>query len=131
MAGLGHEPGIGELVGRLSRDTTLLVRQEIQLARSEISEKIAVSARALGAIAGGAVLGLLAGLALVATLVLVLIQVAGLPAWLSALIVAVVLGLIGLGLVLGPARTLKRLDPVPRRTVRTLEDDVRWAKEQP
>jgi len=49
---------------------------------------------------------------------------------LAALLVGAALGVIGIGMVLAAVRDLRRLGP-PRRTVKTIRDDVQWVKEQP
>src|SRR6266542_4099319 len=131
MPELRDERTFGELLGQLSQDTTLLVRQELQLAKTEINEKIS---RAMGNVASVATGGLVTwagALALVAGIILVLSQVVGLPAWLAALLVGAVLGITGFVMVRGALRQLKRIDPTPRRTVKTIEDDIEWVKEQP
>ena len=69
-------------------------------------------------------------LALVAGLILLLAQVAEIPAWISALIVGGALAVVGFMMLQGGVRRLKRIDMTPRRTVETLKDDVQWAKEQ-
>ena len=131
MPELRDERTFGQLMGQLSQDMTLLVRQELQLAKTEINEKIS---RAMGNVASVATGGLVTwagALALVAGIILVLSQVVGLPAWLAALLVGAVLGITGFVMVRGALRQLKRIDPTPRRTVKTIEDDIEWVKEQP
>jgi len=125
-----EEGSLSELVGRLSQDMTLLVRQEVQLARVELGGILARAIRDSVSLAGAGLVGYAGVLALVAGIVLVLVQVAGVPAWLAALLVGAALGVIGIGMVLAAVRDLRRLGP-PRRTVKTIRDDVQWVKEQP
>src|SRR5882724_2291419 len=131
MSELRDERTFGELLGQLSQDTTLLVRQELQLAKTEINEKISRAAGNVASLATGGLVSWAGTLAFVAGIILVLTQVVGLPAWLAALLVGAVLGITGLVMVRGALRNLKRIDPSPHRTVKTIEDDIQWAKEQP
>src|SRR5258705_12574416 len=77
-ARLGREPSIGELLGELSQDVTQLMRQEIQLAKTEMHEKVARITTDLVALAAGGVVASLGGLALTAALVLLLVDPVGL-----------------------------------------------------
>jgi hypothetical protein len=129
MPAVRQERSIGELFGEFSQDMTLLVRQEIRLARTELSEKAtAVSKRLTSVIAGG-VAAYIGVLAVVAAVILLLTQVVGIPAWVSALLVGVAMAIGGFVTLRAGLRALKTIDPAPRRTVETLKDDVRWAKE--
>ena len=50
-----RERSLGELVGTLSSQTSTLVRQEIELAKAELSQKGKVAGKGAGLLAGGAV----------------------------------------------------------------------------
>ena len=120
---------LGQLFADLSRQLSTLVRQEIDLARSELMANARTLTRDVSLVAvGGAVLyaGLLA---LVATLILALIQI-GLDPWISALIVGVIVAAIGAALIARGRAGLANADLAPRRTIETLKDDADWAKEQ-
>jgi hypothetical protein len=120
---------IGELIGQLSQDMTLLVRQEARLAKSEMQQKLSRVAADVMSLATGGIVAFVGGLALAAAAILVLIDPVGLSPWLAALLVGAVLVLVG-GVMLGRGlRDLKRADPAPRRTVATIKEDIRWAKE--
>lgn len=120
---------LGQLFADLSRQLSTLVRQEIDLARSELMANARTLTRDVSLVAvGGAVLyaGLLA---LVATLILALVQI-GLDPWISALIVGVIVAAIGAALIARGRAGLANADLAPRRTIETLKDDADWAKEQ-
>ena len=120
---------IGELIGQLSQDMTLLVRQEARLAKSEMQQKLSRVAADVMSLATGGIVAFIGGLALAAAAILVLIDPVGLSPWLAALLVGAVLVLAG-GVMLGRGvRDLKRADPAPRRTVATIKEDIQWAKE--
>jgi len=125
-----QERSIGELFGQLSQDMTLLVRQEIQLARTEMSDKLSRFTTNLISVAAGGFVAYLGGLALVAALILALRDLANISLAVSALIVGAILAIMGYVMLQRGMKELKRVDLSPRRTVETLKDDVQWAKEQ-
>ena len=108
----------------------MLVKQEAQLAKTEMQQKLSRVTTDLVSLATGGVVAMIAGLALTAALILLLIDPVGLAPWLAALIVGVVFGLAGWVMVQSGVTNLKRTDPAPRRTVETIKDDIQWAKEQ-
>lgn len=136
-AELRQERSIGELFGQLTQDMTLLVRQEIQLARSEVSEKLSHLTTNLISVAAGGFVAYVGGLALVAALILALHDLANISLAISALIVGAVLTIAGYVMLKRGMTELKRVDIAPRRTVENIKDDVQsikedvqWAKEQ-
>lgn len=114
---------LGELIADLSRETTTLIREEIDLAKTEMSHKASQAARDIGFLVAGGAIVYAGFLALIAALIVGLGQ-AGLTWWLSALIVGVVVVAIGGYLVWQGIENLKRVDPVPEKTLATLKEDV-------
>ncbi len=125
-----EERSIGELFGELSQDVGLLVRQEAQLAKTEMQQKLSKVTTDLVSLASGGVVALVGGLALTAALILFLIDPIGLKPWLAALLVGATMGIVGWVLLQRGLKDLKRTDPTPRRTVDSIKDDLEWAKEQ-
>lgn len=125
----GQERSIGELFGAVSQDLSLLMRQEVALAKAEMSEKAAVAGKNAGKVVGGGLLAYVGALALTAALIAGLAAI-GVAVWLSALIVGIVYAAVGGILLKSGLDALKRSPPTPARTVQTLRDDVNWAKEQ-
>ena len=124
--GLRERP-LSEVAQDLTRDLSLLVRQEVELAKSEMAKKGRVAAPGLGMIGGAGVVGLMAAGALTAFLILTLSIV--LDEWLSALIVGVALS--GAAYVLGKQgkeRVEEAGSPLPEQTIETVKEDVEWAK---
>jgi xanthine/uracil permease len=120
---------LGELFGELSKETSRLVRKEVELARVEMTQKAAQIGREIGMLAvGGAVLyaGLLA---LLAALIIGLGSL-GVPWWLSALLVGLVVSIIGFFLVQRGRDGLKRANLAPQQTIETLKEDAEWAAQQ-
>ena len=122
-----RERPLGEVARELTRDVSLLVRQEVELAKAEMAQKGRVAAPGLGMIGAASFAGLMAAGALTAFLILVLATF--LPEWLAALIVGAVLA--GAAYVLamrGKERVAEAGTPVPEQTIETVKEDVEWAK---
>ena len=92
-----RDRSIGELLKQLSEQTTRLVHQELELAKAELQQKGKQAGMGAGMFGGAGALGLAALGALTACFILALNAV--MPAWLAALIVAVVYGIIAFVLV--------------------------------
>jgi hypothetical protein len=125
-----EERSIGALFGELSQDMGLLVRQEAQLAKTEMQAKLSKVTGDLVSLAAGGLVAMVGGLALTAAVILLLIDPIGLKPWLAALLVGAVLGIVGWVMLQRGLKDLKRTDPTPRRTVETIKEDIQWAKEQ-
>jgi cbb3-type cytochrome oxidase subunit 3 len=118
---------MGEVARNLTQDLSLLVRQEVELAKSEMAQKGRVAAPGLGMIGGAGVVGLMAAGALTAFLILALSIV--LDEWLSALIVGVALAVTAYVLAKqGKERVEEAGVPLPEQTIETVKEDVEWAK---
>jgi hypothetical protein len=118
---------MGEVAGDLTRDLSLLVRQELELAKAEMSEKGRTAAPGLGMVGAAGVAGLAAAGAVTAFVILVLALF--LPEWLAALLVGAVLAAVAYVLVQqGKQRVKEAGKPVPEQTIETVKEDVEWAK---
>lgn len=125
-SGGGPERRVSELFSELSSELSLLLRKEMELARVELREEAAKAARAGAALSVAAVAGLFVLVYASSAAAWALAEI--MPAGLAFLIVAVVWLLVaGVGAALGRNR-LRQVHPVPEQTVRTLEEDVQWAK---
>jgi uncharacterized membrane protein YqjE len=124
-----RDRSLGELLKQLSEQTTRLVHQELELAKAELSEKGKQAGQGAGMFGGAGAIGLAALGALTACFILALDTV--MPAWLAALIVAVVYGIVAFVLVKqGQAKLKQATPPVPEQTIETVKEDVEWAKTQ-
>lgn len=123
-----NERSVGDLFGELSQEMSTLVRQEVQLAKAEMSQKASRVGKDLGFLAVGGAVAYAGFLALLAAAILALALV--LPGWAAALIVGVVVAAIGFFLVRKGLKDLKQTDPAPRETLQTMKEDVQWAKDQ-
>jgi uncharacterized membrane protein YqjE len=120
---------LGELFSELSRETTTLVRQEVELAKTELTHKASEVGKDVGFLAAGGMFLYAGFFTLVAMLVIALAQL-GVTWWLSALIVGVVVLLVGAMLVRTGLAALREEGMVPKQTIETLQEDAQWAKNQ-
>jgi len=120
---------LGELFTELANETTTLVRQEIQLAKTEMTQKATRAGKDVGMIGAGGALAYAGLLAVIAAVIIGLGQL--IPMWLSALIVGLVIVGVGYVMIQRGLSELKRIDPTPRQTLETLKEDKEWVKEQP
>jgi len=127
----GHDlrdESIAELVKRLADQTNTLVKQEIELAKAELTEKGRIAGAGASLLGAAALVGLLAAGALTACLIAVL-QTAIDHTWLAALIVALVYAAIAIPLALrGRDRMREATPPTPEKTIESVKEDVAWAK---
>jgi hypothetical protein len=132
-----QERSIGELFGQLTQDMTLLVRQEVQLARTEMTEKLSRLTTNLISVGAGGFVAYLGGLALMAALILAIRDLANISLAWSAFIVGGILAIVGYVMLQRGLKELKAGELAPRRSVenikedvQSIKDDVQWAKEQ-
>jgi Putative Actinobacterial Holin-X, holin superfamily III len=129
MATNKDERTLGEMFGELSRETRTLVRQELQLVRTEMTEKASRMGKGTAFIVGGGLIAYAGLLAIVAALVLLLMAI-GLPPWAAALLGGVLVAGIGYLLLRSGLAALKSLELAPRKTIETLKEDAQWLKAQ-
>jgi lipopolysaccharide export LptBFGC system permease protein LptF len=122
------ERSVASLLSDLARDFSLLIRQEVALAKAEASEKVGQLGMGIGMMAAGG---------FVAFAGLIVLMFAGVYAlalvmepWQAALIVGGVVTLLGLILVFVGKSKLSADKLTPQRTIQSIKDDARWAKEQ-
>jgi hypothetical protein len=120
---------LGEMFTELTREIRTLVQQEIQLAKTELTEKAAKIGKSAGLIAAGGFIAYGGLLAIIAASVLVLIAF-GVAAWAAALIAGVALVGIGYLLIRSGLATLRSQDLQPRQTIETLKEDAQWLTTQ-
>lgn len=121
------EASVAELVKQLSEQTSRLARQEVELAKAELTVKGKRAGIGAGMFGGAGVFGFYALGALTATAILALST--AVAAWLAALIVTVVLGAIAGVLALqGKNKVQQATPPVPEQATESVKEDVQWAK---
>jgi uncharacterized membrane protein len=122
------ERSLGSLFSELTREMTTLVRQEIQLAKAETSEKVSQAMSGVVALVAGGIT-LFAGL-----LVLEYAAILGLDVffelWVATLIVAALNLIVGVIAVMSGRSRLKAANLAPQKTAESLRRDTEFAKEQ-
>lgn len=118
----------GELISRLTEQTSTLIRDEMRLAQAEMTAKAKSAGVGIGMFGAGGLLALYGLGAGVATLILVLALF--LPAWAAALIVTAVL-LIAAAVValVGKGKVQEATPAAPERTIENVKQDVAEVKE--
>ena len=124
-----EDRSLKELVSNLGKDMGLLVRQEMQLAKAEVSEKVSNVTKGAVKIGAGAFVAYAGVLALTAALVLLAITI-GISPWLSAAIIAALFLFVGVLLIQSGRRSMKAGPPPLQRTKQTSKQTVQHIKEQ-
>lgn len=123
-----REESIAELVKRLAEQTNTLVKQEIELAKAELTQKGKIAGAGAGMLGAAALVGLLAAGALTACLIALLATAID-HTWLAALIVTLVYAAIAIPLALRGRDRIREATPAaPEKTIESVKEDVEWAK---
>lgn len=137
VADRGEHESVSHLFKQLRDESMTLIRQEVQLARTETMEKARMAARnstLLGVGAGVAAAGGLLILLGVSFIVTALFAFAGVSwptaLWLGPLIVGVITAVVGLVLSRKGMNALKKKSVKPERTIRSLQEDRQWLKQK-
>jgi len=118
---------IGDLLKQLSEQTTTLVRQELELAKAEVSEK-GKKAGAGAGMFGGAGAAAMLGLGALTAAAITLLDNA-MSTQLAALIVSVVwFAIAGVLALQGRNKVQEATPPVPEQATESVKEDVQWAK---
>ncbi len=123
-----QDRSIGELFSEVAQESSLLIRQEIALAKVELAEKAARIGRNIGFLVLGGAVAYAALLALLAALIILLANV--MAWWIAALLVAVLVGIAAAVLISKALTELKNTSIAPRQTAETLKEDAQWVKQQ-
>ena len=127
--GTADDRSLGELIADLARESSTLVRQEVELAKVELTQKASRTARDIGFLAvGGAVI--YAGVLAILAAVIILLASQGMPWWLAAMLVGLVVLGVGYWLVQRGLTQLRSHDLAPRQTMDSLKEDARLVKGQ-
>jgi len=122
-----RDESMGQLVKDLSQDISTLVRQELQLAKAEMTHKGKEAGVGAGLLGGAGVFGLAVVGGSMATIILILDTI--MPNWLAALVTTLVYATVGAFLALRGRDRLKEAgSPVPERAKESVKEDIEWAK---
>lgn len=120
---------IGDLLAELSRETSQLVRKEVELASTEMTAKARRAGGHVGVVAAGGALAHAGLLVLLAALVLGLSEM-GVTPWLSALIISLLTMGVGYLLVNRGLAALRSTSVTPTRAMESVKEDARWTTRQ-
>jgi len=110
------------IVGNLQE----IIRSEFRLAKTELKEEAAKAAKPVATFGVGLVFGFYGiGLLLLASVYGLSMVMAG---WLAALLVGTILAVVAIALMSSSGKKLKRVNPTPHKTIRSLEESVQWTK---
>jgi len=105
-----------------------IIRAEVRLAKAELGDQAAKARSALTVMGVGALAGIYSVALLLVTCVLALATT--MPAWMAALIVAVVTGIVAAALTSIGLKRFRTLHPTPEKAIHSVKENVKWAKEQ-
>lgn len=125
----GADRSLGELFSELSRETSTLVRQEVALARTELTAKASQVGRDVGFLAMGGAVAYAGLLAIIAGIIILIGDLIN-NMWLSALIVGLIIAGIGYYLVQKGLSDLKNANLAPEQTIESLKENKEWVQEQ-
>ena len=124
----GERP-VGDIVKDATQQAQTLIRQEVELAKAELSEKGKRAGLGAGMFGGAGLFGLFGFAALTAAIIGAFDLLV--PFWAAALIVAAVYGAIAGALALiGKSKVESATPPVPEEAVDSLKEDVAWTKQR-
>lgn len=127
-----EDRSLGQILRDLRDETSALLRQEVDLAKTEMSEKIASAGSNLGSLAMGGSVAFAGALTLLAALTLGLISLMSqfisrdVAMWLAPLVVGGILAAIGYSLVMKALQALKQEGIAPTKTTQSLKENKEW-----
>ena len=128
VAAEGDQRSLGEVVGDLSNDLTTLVKQELELARTELKQEATKAGKGAGMLGGAGVAGLLT--LMLASFALSYLLDNWMPVELAFLITTVLWGIVAAVLAARGRTELKKTNPQLPKTQQTLKEDAAWARAQ-
>ena len=124
----GETRSLGQIVGDITSDMSTLVRQEIDLAKTELKQEVGKLGKGAGMLGAAGLAGYFTLFFLSFALTYLLDN--WLPVELAALIVALLWGIAAAVLALRGRKEIKKANPQLPVTQQTLKEDVQWAKTQ-
>jgi uncharacterized membrane protein YqjE len=119
---------LGAIVGDISSNLSTLIRQEIDLAKTELKQEASTAGKAIGMLAGAAITALLMLIFLSWTLIWLLDN--WMPVELAALIVALLWAVVTGVLASMGRKKLQEANPQLPQTQQTLKEDAAWVRAQ-
>ena len=105
-----------------------IIRSEVRLAKTEVTEEATKAARAGGVMAGGVVAALFTIWLLLLTILYALATV--MPMWGAALALFVLMAIVTAAMLTAGKKRFKAVHPKPEKTIETMKENVEWVKSQ-
>lgn len=122
------ERSLGDLISELAGETGTLVRQEVALAQTELTQKAVKVGKNIDYLVAGGAVGYAGLLAIIAGIILILARF--MSPWLAVIIVGVVIAVISYFLISKALTVLKNMELTPKQTVESIKEDAQWLKNQ-
>ncbi len=127
MAGESNR-SIADVLQDIVANVQAIIRSEVRLAKTEITEEASKAARAAGMLAGGTVAALFTVWLLLLTIMFVLATV--MPMWGAALLLCVLMAIVTAVLLTSGKKRFKTVHTKPEKTIESVKENVQWAKSQ-
>jgi len=124
------EPTLAQLVRGLMNDATVLIQQELALAKYELYEEARKTKTAVACLGAGIGIAAIGGLLLIIMLVHLLRELTEWPLWTCYGMVGGICAVAGVALLYRGKQQISQIDIVPQQTVETMKENVRWLKRQ-
>ena len=124
---MNGERSVADVLQDVLRNLQEIVRSEVRLARVEIRDETRRAVSSGMWIAAGVVGALSAWMFLLWTVAYLLAT--RMSMWAATLVVAVVMACLGSVLLVGGIRRVKRIQPIPERTVESVKENLEWMKQ--
>jgi hypothetical protein len=124
---MADERSVSDVLQDILRNLQDMVRSEIRLAKVEIREDVRSAMSSSIWIAAGTVAAVNAWIFVLWTLAYALAS--RMPMWAATLVVALVMGAAAGILIMGGIRRIKRIQPIPERTVQSVKENLEWLKQ--
>ena len=122
------DASMGDLVGRLTSDIGILVRDHIQLAKEEIKVEAKQAGAGAGLLGGGALAGWIAVMRLSMGLAWGIADAT--EPWIGFVVVGALWAIAAVVMAASGRKRLEKVDPVPRETMEEIQEDKLWLTEQ-
>ena len=119
---------IADVLQDIVTNVQTIIRSEVRLARTEITEEISKAGRAAGLMGGGAISALFTIWLLLLTILFALATV--MPLWAASLILLVVMAIVTAVLITSGRKRLKTVHTTPEKTIASVKENVEWVKSQ-
>ncbi len=128
------ERSLADLIRELRDESGVLLKQQVAMAKTEMSETASLVGRNVGKLIVGGAVGFLAVIFLLLAvtgglaLMLMATELELHAIWIAPLIVGIIIAAIATVMITRAKQTLANASLVPRKTIETLKDDKQWAQ---